>query len=146
MSSSEFLTEIEPLPWLRWLVLVSGAALLLLGLVVISQMTMDPAIRIAAAAVWLSVGLLQLGRFVQGYRRCRRLRLYADGSAAIADASGAWHKAQLRPGCVVLDRVAWLRLDAGRRQKFAELLVGNSRKNDAWRRLQVVWRHLGAAI
>lgn len=119
--------------------------MLVLGLLVISLMSMDPAIRFLAAGAWLPIGLAELHRFARGYRSCRRLRVHADGSAQIADAAGAWHAVQLRPGCVVLDRIAWLWIDAGPGRKFAELLVGNSRKNNEWRRLQVIWRHLGAA-
>jgi len=108
-------------------------------------MSIDPAVRLLAAGAWLPIGLLELCRFVQGYRSCERLRVFADGSAATADATGAWRKAKLRPGSVVLDRVAWLRIDAGQGGRFTELLVGNSRKNNEWRRLQVIWRHLGTA-
>lgn len=145
MSSNAFSTELEPSPRLRRLVLASGIALQLLGQLVISQMSVDPAVRIAASGAWSLLGVLQLRRLIRGYRACRRLRIHADGSAEIADAGGAWRGAKLQPGCVVLERVAWLRLDAGRRQKFAELLVGNSRQSNAWRRLQVIWRHLGSA-
>ena len=146
MSSSAFLTELEPVPWLRWLVLISGSVMLLLGLLIIYLMAVNPAVRFMTASAWLPIGLLELRRIAHGYRNCERLRIFADGSAAIADATGTWCKASLRPGSVVLDRVAWLRIDAGQGRRFAELLVGNSRKNNAWRRLQVIWRHLGTAL
>ena len=120
--------------------------MLLLGLLIIGLMSLDPAIRFVAAGIWLPIGMLELRRFVCGYRTCGRLRLYADGSAMTADPAGAWSDAKLRPGSVVLERVAWLRIDAGQGRRFAELLVGNSRKSNEWRRLQVIWRHLGAAI
>ena len=146
MLSSTFSTELEPEPRLRWLVLGSASTMLLVGLLIVYRLSVGPGIRFVVAGAWASIGLLELRRLVLGYRSCRRVRIYADGSAETADATGTWHSARFQPGSVVLDRFAWLRIDAGRGRRFAELLVGNSRKNNEWRRLQVIWRHLGAAI
>ena len=145
MSSSTFSTELRPEPRLRWLVVLSGVGMLLLGLVVISSMSAGVAVRVPGALAWLGVGGYQLHRLVRCYQLCRRIRINEDGSAEIATAGGAWRVAELQTGSVVLQRIAWLRIDAGGRRKFAELFVGNCRENESWRRLQIIWRHLGSA-
>jgi len=60
------------------------------------------------------------------------------------DADGNWHPARLLPGSMLLRRVGWIRWDDGCGRQYAELLRGRSRESDDWRRLQVIWRHIGA--
>ena len=119
--------------------------MLVLGLIVIAAMSTPPPVRALLAAAWLVLASRQLRALLRHNAMVRRIRVYADGSAEIADACGAWHPAKLRSGSVVLDRLAWLRLDAGDAPQAGELLAGNSRKSKEWRRLQMIWRHLGSA-
>ena len=145
MLSIEFSTELSPESRLRRLVVGSGVVLLALGLLVIAVMSTPPGIRVLIAIVWLVPTSRQLLRMLRHYAVVQRIRVYPDGSARIATADGAWQPASLGSGSVVLERVAWLRLDTGDGPAVGELLTGNSRKNKDWRRLQVIWRHLGSA-
>ena len=46
---------------------------------------------------------------------------------------------------LVADRIGWLHLKTADGKQFAELICGDCRESDDWRRLQVIWRHIGAA-
>ena len=59
---------------------------------------------------------------------------------------GEWRTASLLSGSLVLPGVAWLRISVGTGPAYGELLTGNPRKNEDWRRLLVIWRHIGATI
>lgn len=145
MSLTEFSTELTPEPGLRRVVVVSGVAMLALGLVVVAAMSVTLPVRACIAAVWLLLVSRQLRALFRHNAMVRGIRIYADGSAEIADAAGAWHPATLAPGSMVLERLAWLRLDTGAGPQAGELLAGNARKNKGWRRLQMIWRHMGSA-
>ncbi len=69
----------------------------------------------------------------------------ADGSLRVFGANGGWYTARLATGTVVLRRYAWIRCRMEPGRYCAELLRGNCRKSDDWRRLQVIWRHIGGA-
>lgn len=116
-----------------------------LGLVVIAAMSIPPVQRLLVACAWLLLAGRQLRSALRHNATVTRIRVYADGSAAIADPGGCWRPATLAPGSIVLERVAWLRLDVPGASHGGELLAGNSRKNNDWRRLQMIWRHLGSA-
>jgi len=49
---------------------------------------------------------------------------------------------------VLLRKVGWIRLSfelpTGRKLILGELLRGDGRRGEDWRRLQVIWRHIGA--
>lgn len=81
---------------------------------------------------------------MRGYAMTRGLRITADGSLRCLDARGRWQPARILPGSVVLARLAWLRFETGKGAQAAELLRGDPRKSQHWRRLQVIWRHIGA--
>ena len=48
-------------------------------------------------------------------------------------------------GSLLLRRTAWIRIQSERGEVFAELLRGKCRRSVNWRRLHVIWRHIGAA-
>jgi hypothetical protein len=79
-----------------------------------------------------------------GYKRCQRIRIEHTGSVTMQDANGCWFTATISPGSVVLPNVAWLCCKAEDGQQFAELISPKSARNEGWRRLQVIWRHVGA--
>ena len=143
MSSIAYSTELRPDPRLRRLVLGSGIGLLVLGLIMIAAMSISTPARWGLALAWTLLATRQLWVLVRHYAGVRQIRIYADGSATIAAADDAWHAAAVLPGSVVLDRIAWLRIGIDGASPGAELLAGNARENKEWRRLQVIWRHLG---
>ncbi len=122
-----------------------GAAFAALGVLLIAVLPVAALLRAGIAAGWL----LYVGRDLAGFQRAwRRYRCVAvDGELGLRllDAGGNWHSAEVLPGSVVLRRFAWLRIrdDAG--VVFAEPLEGRCRESPQWRRLQVIWRHIGAA-
>jgi hypothetical protein len=129
---------------LRRIVLWSGVLLGIVGVVLVFSTRLPAAWLIAASAAWLLVSGWELRRICLGYARCHRLRLSAGGEMWRLDADGNWRPARLLPGSVLLRRVGWIRWDDGRGRQYAELLRGRSRESDDWRRLQVIWRHIGA--
>ena len=145
LSLAEFSTELHPEPLLRRIVLASGTVMLGAGLMVIAAMSATAAVRGLVALAWLLLACRQLWAQARHNALVRRIRIYADGSVEFAVAGGHWHPATLASGSIVLERLAWLRLDVGNAAPSGELLAGNSRKNKDWRRLQMIWRHLGRA-
>ncbi len=146
MSSPTYSAELHPDARLRRIVLWSGALLGLVGVVVILSTRLPAALLIAASVAWLLFSGWELRRICHGYARCRRLRLSAGGELSRLDGAGNWHLARLLPGSVLLRRVGWIRWDDERGRQYAELLLGRCRESDDWRRLQVIWRHIGARL
>lgn len=145
MSSSTFSTELTPNPRLRRIVVLSGCCTTVLGLVTILTLSIGPQLSLAAAAVWLMLSVRELRVITRGYKCCRGIRIAANGDVAVRISERDWRTARLASGSVVLAGLAWLRIETHDGQRFAELLSGNCRKNKKWRRLQVIWRHLGTA-
>jgi len=145
LSSSTFSTELTPDSRLRMVVLLSGLTTTMLGLLTIATLTGVLWLRLCVAAAWLVVSARELLHIAKSYKRCRRIRFVADGSITVQTPEGAWLDGKLLSGSVVLGGLAWLRIEVASGEKFAEPLRGNCRKNKHWRRLQVIWRHLGAA-
>lgn len=139
------MTELTPEPRLRGLVLVSGWLACALGSAVIFLLPVPWLVRIAAAGGWVIVNGRELAAVYDGYRRYRRVRFYSSGDIELQTDAGDWQAAQLVNGSIVLGGIAWLRMQTCDGRRFAELLRGKSRKNEDWRRFQVIWRHLGSA-
>ncbi|MDX1481905.1 MAG: hypothetical protein R3315_09530 [Woeseiaceae bacterium] len=143
-SSATYATELVPDPRLRIVVIVVAAAALGGGLLVIVTLPVAPGWRAGFGAAWCAVSAVRLAQLLRGFARCARLRLAADGSLAVIGAGGPPAQARLLPGSVVLSTCAWLRIGFDDGSASVELLAGNARGDHAWRRLQVIWRHLGA--
>ncbi|MCH8059175.1 MAG: hypothetical protein IIA11_01820 [Proteobacteria bacterium] len=118
----------------------------ILGLVTILTMPAGVMMQLPGCVLWLLISGRELVAIASGYQRIRRIRLYSNGEVELGNYNGDWQSARLANGSVVLDGFAWLRIEASDGRKFVELLRGTSRKNEEWRRLQVIWRHLGAAV
>lgn len=103
-----------------------------------------PHLRAIAAPLWLLINLRQLVTIREGQRRCRRLRIEHDGRIRISAPDGCCMTATLRAGSLVLKRFAWLRFRSDDGRQFAEFVRRKSPRDEQWRRLQVIWRHLGA--
>lgn len=120
-----------------WLALVAGA-------VVCLSMPLGWEWRLAASSLWLLVSERELRVMANGYKRYRGIRLDANGDAALLTRDGDWSPATLLAGSLVLPSLAWLRLKDQDGRQRVELIACKCPENKAWRRLQVIWRHLGA--
>lgn len=142
MSSSAYFAEIEPDQRLRTVVLGSAGVLTVAGSLAIASMPLPPIPRLLLVAAWVCYGVAGIRRHRDAYRRCSRLRLKVDGSALLLR-DGEWRQARLLPGSVLRDSVGWLYLHPAGDSRFGELVRGDGRRNPEWRRLQVLWRHVG---
>ena len=93
---------------------------------------------------WLLLTGREIVRLAVAFHRNAGYRLYADGSVDILSHRGGRRRATLAAGSLVLGGVAWLRFQPASGPCSAELLAGNSRKDQDWRRLQVICRLLAA--
>jgi hypothetical protein len=116
----------------------------LIGIVVIAGLEAPLALRLCGSAAWTVIVGAQLGALRHGWSACLALRVYADGAVAVLGPDGEWSPGRLEPDGVLLRRWGWLRLRARAGGPFAEPLRGACRESREWRRLQVVWRHIGA--
>ena len=146
MSYSKFSAELRPDVVLRRLVLISGVVLGAMGALMIVAMSLPAAALVAGSAVWLAVCAREIRTLRRGFAHCRALRFKSDGTLWLLDADGAWRAARLAPGSIVLRRLAWIRCVTSQGCQCAELLRGNCRQSEDWRRLQVIWRHVGGTL
>lgn len=144
MSSISYSTCLTPDPWLRITVLTSGRLLIAAGLILILTLDLDTTIRVVGCVVWFVAGRYEIVAIERGFESCNGVRLSADGEFAILNNDQEWLPVTLLTGSIVLRNYAWLRLQAENGEKFVELLRGNARQSEDWRRLQVIWRHIGA--
>lgn len=131
---------------MRRAVLLSGLGLHAAGIGIIMTAALPCVLTLAAAAAWLMLGAREIVHLRRGFCRCRRLRLMADGRLLLLDERGHWRTAALLPGSVVLRRLAWIRFQTEQGSRGAELLRGHCRAVHDWRRLQVIWPHVGGAL
>jgi hypothetical protein len=146
MSSPPYSTDLPTEPLLRRVVLWSGIVLLLVGVVVIAGLPLPGYWGLIAVGVWVAAGSRELLALAGAYRRYRALRIYSDGSIEVRREDASTASARLLPGSIVLPRLAWLRLRLEGGPTSGELLRGDTGENEAWRRLQVIWRHMGGAL
>ena len=144
MSSISYSTCLTPDPWLRITVLTSGQLLIAAGIVLILTFNLDIAIRATRCFAWFIAGCYELAHIERGFESCNAVRLSSDGEIAVLNNDQEWLPVTLQTGSIVLRNYAWLRLRAANGDNFVELMHGNSRQSEEWRRLQVIWRHIGA--
>jgi hypothetical protein len=145
VSSIAYFAELRPDPQLRRIVLCTGSSLAACGLVVIASLPWSPALLFSGGAAWAGLSGWELLRLRRAWIDSLRLRVGADGGVMILGADGEWCPASLLDGGVLLRRWGWVRLRSGSGTVFAEPLRGSCRKSHDWRRLQVIWRHVGDA-
>jgi hypothetical protein len=128
-------------------VLCSGVLLALAGLVLVPLLPFATVPQAVLAVVWLCLSGRECLAFWRGYAGGGALRIAADGQVLrqCHERHGGWQPARLCPGSVVLPRVAWLRIDPPGARPYAELVRAERQESEEWRRLQVIWRHIGAA-
>ncbi len=142
LSSAGFSVFLKPDPVLRRLVFASGLIFGVAGAVLLVRLPLDLWLRGIACSGWVACCARQHLRLRRGYRDIAEIRVGANGFET-RDRSGEWHPARLLPGSFVLRRVAWLRLERPGRACHVELLRGGAAGCNDWRRLQVIWRHVG---
>lgn len=99
--------------------------------------------RFAAALTWCLVCGWELRRIVVAWADCQSLRISAEGEVRVLGRNGEWVRARLLSGSLLLRHWAWIRIHREDGPVGAELLRGSCREGDDWRRLQVIWRHVG---
>lgn len=129
---------------LRCLVLGVGAVLGLTGAAMILTQTLPAPLRAALGLAWLAIAAGELWRTASAYRSSRAYRLHADGSIDILGPGGSRRAAVFASGSVVLPRLAWVSIRPASGRPWGELVRGDPRKNEEWRRLQVICRQLAA--
>ena len=145
MSSNSYSARLTPDPWLQIIVLTSGRVLYAIGIVLILILPLHPTLRAAGCLFWLILANWETSRLQRGFGQCVEIRIYASGDVEIADDNADWSPASLLPGSLVLRKRAWLRLQTLDGRTIVQPLRGNTREDQEWRRLQVIWRHVGAA-
>ena len=148
MSSRVFVAELRPEPAMRRVLAVSAMLAYLLGLVTIYSLAIDVRLGALAAAIWSILLGAQWFLISSAHKRFRCVRIHHDGVAQLLDQRGEWQAAIICKECIVLSKFAWLKLKPTQGGTYFELVRGNARgispQNKQWRRLQVIWRHLGA--
>lgn len=144
MSSTVYSAEFQPDPILRRVVLWSGVALALAGVPAIAMLPGHAGLRLAAIALWITWSIRDLVLLRRSWDACRGLRVADDGTVHVLDAGGEWRPACLESGGIMLRHWAWIRIRPAGGRVFAEPLRGRCEQGQDWRRLQVIWRHVGA--
>ena len=144
MSSNSYSASLTPDPWLRIVVLTSGRLLIAAGLALLLTLAIDVVLRAAGCLVWVVIGRFELRRLTQGFEACRVIRIDSSGEITILDSDDNWVPARLLTGSVLLRKLGWMRLQDQSGQIILELIRGDARQSQDWRRLQVIWRHIGA--
>ncbi len=144
MSSSTYSSCLRPDPWLRLLVDVSAQLLIIAGIAVSLTMSLDALLRLLLTLACIVLGRFELRRLRRGQQACTAIRIMHDGSVRIRDGNETWLAAALESGSIVTNSLAWLRFQRADGVMIMELLRGDARYCRDWRRLQVIWRHIGA--
>jgi hypothetical protein len=142
--SNEYVAELRPDPFLCRVVFWSGGALAALGIVACLFLALAPAARVAAVLTWAGIAAVELLALWRPSRSCSAFRVTGDGTAAVRTDDGEWQPATLIAGGILLRRCGWVRLRTAAGRVFVLPVRGAARKSRDWRRLQVIWRHIGA--
>jgi len=123
---------------------VSGSAIALYagGLLAVSVLPVAGAGRLAIGVAVVAAAAAEAVR-LRGCHRVRAITLRPDRSATLLREDGARLHGRLAAGSVVRGRLAWLRIAIAGVPCHVELLAGKCSENNDWRRLQVIWRHVG---
>lgn len=143
MSSREFSSELTPDARLYYLLLIAAVTTMWLGLMIILYLPVGRLVCAAGAMVWCYTTGRELAVIWFSYKHFSRLRIFADGSAELGTTGGRWLAATITRGSIVLPGLAWFRLRLADGRWYLALLRGDVRQSQQWRRLQVIWRHLG---
>ncbi len=123
---------------------MSGVLLLAGGVVMVSLIDAPPAWKIAGGITWFGLSASRLWQLRHAYAENGILRVAADGSIEIEGLDGRRRAATLNNGSFAVQRFAWLSVSLPNGTSYAELVRGDARESQEWRRFQVIWRHIGA--
>jgi hypothetical protein len=143
MSSTPYSTRLAAERGPRLLVLASGAMATAIGAILIASLDLPGPWRVAVAVLWLATSLRELWILGRAYGRFVAIRVYAGGEVELSRRGGGRVPATLLGGSIILSGLAWLRFRTEDGCRYAELLRRNAGSGEAWRRLQVLARHLG---
>ena len=130
---------------MRRIVVAAAWVAMSLGIVTIVSLPIDGLLRVAGSSIWLTGMGVELIIISSAHKQFGRIRMYSDGRIELRNNDGHWQTATIGNGSIVLRKLAWLRLKPASGTRYHELLRRNSLQSEQWRRLQVIWRHLGAA-
>jgi len=145
VSSNTYSACLTPDPWLRKIVMYSGHVLCAAGCALLLGLPFDFGWLLLLCAGWAASCWRQLLLLQRGHANCHVLRVRADGGIEVCNCDLEWVSAVLQRDSVVFAKLAWIRARSESGQRYAELLSGDARACPDWRRLQVIWRHIGAA-
>ena len=143
MSSSTYSAEIAADEQLRRVVLSVGLALALLGALIIIWLPTSLTARVPGLIGWFYWSGRELLTYWKVYARWSVFKVAADGTIDV-QGEGRHATARVLPGSLVLAELAWLRMRADNGDQWGELIAGNHRESEEWRRFQVIFRHLNA--
>ncbi len=143
MSSNIYSAQITADKRLRAVVLFVGLALALLGAIMIAWLPTSVVVRALGLIGWFFWSGRELLTYWRVYARWSGLRVAADGTVEV-QGGGRHCAARVLPGSLVLDELAWLRIRADNGDQWGELIAGDHRESEEWRRFQVIFRHLNA--
>lgn len=101
-------------------------------------------LKLAGCGLWALMAGRELRQLRRAWRACLRLRVWPGGEVELLEADGQWYAASLESGSVLLQKTGWFRLRDRHGGRHGELLRGDPRSSPDWRRLQVIWQHVGA--
>ena len=130
---------------MRRVVLVTGALLFLAGLALVPFVAVSSGLKAVLAGAWAALCGREWWALRRAHASAGLLRIAAGGQVERQRPDGTWEPARLCAGSVVLPRIAWLRVAPRTGPPYAELVRPKSDGSEDWRRLQVIWRHIGAA-
>jgi hypothetical protein len=122
----------------------TGIVAVIGGIVAVVSLPFALGWRALGAGLWALACCYELRVITRAHRNCQSLRIEQDGNILMTMADGCCMPATLSAGSVVLGSFAWLRFTAENGRRHVELFRRENPGNKDWRRLQVIWRHLGA--
>ena len=146
MSSRIYSAYLIPDPGLRRVVLASGWLLTAIGFMLIFWLELNILVRMLAASMWGALSYFELRHLRRGFNRFVAIRVFPGAVILLQNIDQEWISAELLTGSLLLRKFGWLRLRSADGYRFAELLRGDARESHQWRRLQVIWRHIGATV
>ena len=144
MSRSAYVANLKPDRRLRLWLIAAVLLAIAAGVWTVSNLAISAELRWLGGMGWTLAVAGRAGLVLAAQLRCRQLNVHADGSVLLQDQSGGWQAATFRNGTVVLSGLAWLDLRTDDGRGYSALFRGNCRESEQWRRLQVIWRHMGS--
>ena len=118
--------------------------MLLTGVVTLAVLPVELPIKLAAIIVWFLWVGRELASLWRVYGRCFGYRVWPDGAIEVFGGTGTGRRGRVAPGTLITRRWAWLRVTGEDGIAWGELVAGDVRESEQWRRFQVIFRHLPA--